>query len=138
MTQNQPNPSVHKFGAAPWANPGAADDNSGPLVRLELVLARFFLYSGQNTILRFGVEVPSVVALAQLARWVAVSTVDHTPSLDGWPCEKHVNPPLDVLVILYARELAGSIKPAFCQPAIPGEDSHIGYRIGAARDVLAR
>src|SRR5690242_4880822 len=42
-------------------------------------LGWFFRYRRRNTILRFSVKVLCIVTLAQLARWLAEGTVDHSP-----------------------------------------------------------
>jgi len=45
--------------------------------------------------LRFSLEVCSIVTLVQLARRLAIGTVDHTPSLHGRPLQECVGPAIN-------------------------------------------
>src|SRR5579872_6318834 len=77
------------------------------------------------------------MALVQLARGLAGGTVNHPTALHGRPLQQSVSPALDVLIVLHAEELSGSVGPTFDQSSVPRENGHVGNRVGASCDVLA-
>src|SRR5271168_2439353 len=92
---------------------------------------------GCKLVLRLRVEVAGVVALVQLARWLAGKAVDHAPAPDGRPFKEHIGPALDVLVLVDREELGRPILAELRQPAVPGEDGDVGDRVVGTRGILA-
>src|SRR5262249_47618656 len=80
----------------------------------------------RELVLRLRFEIAGIVPRVQRARRLTQDGVDHPPAWDGGPLKELVGPTLNVLVLLYTEELPRAIEPAFRQPAIPGEDRHIG------------
>src|ERR1700722_13274845 len=67
-------------------------------------------------------EIAGVVALAQLARRLALHAVHHPPALHGRALEEGIGPTLHVFVFLNAQEFGGIVGPALCETTVPGED----------------
>src|ERR1700740_3380207 len=71
-------------------------------------------------------EVARVVSLAQLARRVAKDAVHHTPALYHPPVRGRIRPSPHVLVLGHLQKLAGTVKQALGELAVPGPDSDVG------------
>ncbi len=78
------------------------------------------------------------MALVQLTGEFASDAVDHSPALDGRPLADRVDPPPNVPVLLYLKELGSLIEPALCETCVPRPDGDVGDCVVATSDVFVR
>src|SRR5450631_883522 len=90
-----------------------------------------------DLILRLGVEVARLVALAQLTRRIAMDAVHYPPALYRRSLGDRIGPALEVLVIGHLQELAGLVDQALGERAVPGPDRHVGDGVMRPAQVLA-
>src|SRR5690606_12004532 len=83
-----------------------------------------------------GIEIRSVVALAELAAGIARYTVDLAAAGHRRACKNLVRPSQHGPVFMHRQELAGIVLPALHHAAIPGPDRHIRNRIFRAGDIF--
>src|SRR5665213_3927185 len=89
-------------------------------------------------VLRFGLEIAGVMALAQLFLRRPASAVDHSSALDGGALADFFRPARQVLIVVRLQELARVVVGGAVQHAVavPWPDRHIGDRIFIAGDEL--
>src|ERR1039458_2631952 len=90
-----------------------------------------------DLVLRLGVEVARIVALAELLGRITIGAVDHTSAPDSGSRKNGVGPALHVPVVLHAQKFRSAIRPALRESAVPGEYRDVGDRVVVSGKVLA-
>src|SRR5688572_15315595 len=85
-------------------------------------------YSRPQFILRLIGKIFSIMALVELARRIALDTIDHAPALDGGTLADLLRPAHDFLVACAIQELACAVQQSLGKRPIPGPDRHVRDR----------